>query len=138
VALPFFSAPTRDAELLRGVAKTFGQTRSGTGNSHALGQHLPRIRTLDINLYCCPQARLRTLPGALSNRGDKRIQVEMSRQKCRIQIPLNGSDATATRVPPHREWFLRMGPTAMTILRQFRALGGNVTQGAARACNGAF
>src|SRR5215469_8468389 len=41
------------------------QTRSGTGNTHALGQDLPRIRTLNGCLYCCPQARLRTLPEVL-------------------------------------------------------------------------
>ena len=52
--------------------KTSGQTRSGSGDTKALGQHLPRIRTFTDILYCCPQARLRTFPAILGNRGDKR------------------------------------------------------------------
>ena len=79
--------------------KTSGQTRSGSGDTKALGQNLPRIRTLLDILYCCPQALLRTFPGLLGNRGDKSCWVKMGRQKCRVQIALHGPDATGTLMP---------------------------------------
>ncbi len=41
-----FSSAVREDELLMVAHKTFGQTRSGTGKTHALGQDLPRIRAL--------------------------------------------------------------------------------------------
>ena len=81
VACQFFLVPAREARLLLDVDKTFGQTRSGTGNTHTLGQGLPRIRALDGCLYCCPQARLRTLPEVLGNRGNKGLEMQMCRQK---------------------------------------------------------
>ena len=43
-------------------AKTFVQTRSGTGKTNALRQNLLLFRTLDEDLYRCTQARLRTFP----------------------------------------------------------------------------
>ena len=52
-ACQLFLVPAREARLLLDVDKTFGQTRSGTGNTHALGQDLPRIRALDGGLSCC-------------------------------------------------------------------------------------
>ena len=80
-ACRLFLVPAREARLLLDADKTFGQTRSGTGNTHALGQDLPRIRALDGGLSCCPQARLRTLPGSLGNRGKEGLHVKMRRQK---------------------------------------------------------
>ena len=74
-ACRLFLVPAREARLLLDVDKTFGQTRSGTGNTHALGQDLPRIRALDGCLYCCTQARLRTLPEVLGKRGKKGLQI---------------------------------------------------------------
>jgi hypothetical protein len=62
-------------------------------------QHLPRIRTLLDILYCCPQARLRTFPGILGNRGDKRSWVKIGSQKGRVQIALHGPDATGALMP---------------------------------------
>ena len=119
------------------VDKTLGQTRSGTGDTHTLGQVLPRIRTLDGCLSCCPQARLRTLPGCLGKRGKEGLHVEMSRQKCRVQVALHRANATGALVPTLRERLLEVSATAMTILRQFGALGRDFDQDAARACNGA-
>ena len=46
-----------------GFAPTFGQTRSGTRDTHASGQDLPLIRAFFDSLVRCPQARLRTFPG---------------------------------------------------------------------------
>jgi hypothetical protein len=54
--------PGEEKQLLCGFAPTFGQTRSGSGETRALGQDLPRFRTLNGSLVCCPQARLRTFP----------------------------------------------------------------------------
>ena len=118
-ACQLFLVPAREARLLLGVAKTFGQTRSGTGNTHALGQDLPRIRALDGGLYCCPQARLRTLPEVLGKRGKEGLQIQMRRQKRRIQVTLHRPNATGALVPAERERLLDVGATPMTILRQF-------------------
>ena len=101
------------------------QTRSGTGNTHALGQVLPRIRALDDNLYRCPQARLRTLPEILGKRGMEGLEMQMRRQKRRVQVALHWPNATGTHMPAERERFLDVGATPMTILRELGALGGD-------------
>jgi hypothetical protein len=98
--------------------KTFEQTRSGTGKTHALGQNLPRIRALDGGLYRCPQARLRTLPVGLGKRGKEGLEIEMRRQKRRVQVTLYRANATRALVPTLRERLLDVGATAMTELRQ--------------------
>src|ERR1051326_2505326 len=79
-ACRLFLVPAREARRLLDADKTFEQTRSGTGKTHALGQNLPRIRALDGGLYRCPQARLRTLPGSLGKRGKEGLHVEMRHQ----------------------------------------------------------
>ena len=94
-----FLVPAREARLLLEAAKTFGQTRSGTGHTHALGQDLPRIRTLDGCLYCCSRARLRTLPGSLGDRGKESLEMQMRRQKCRVQVTLHRPNPTGALVP---------------------------------------
>ena len=119
------------------VAKTFGQTRSGTGKTHALGQDLPRIRALDSGLYCCPQARLRTLPEVLVKRGKEGLHIKMRRQKRGVQVTLHRPNATRALVPALGERLLGVGATAMAILRELGALGGDFDQDAARTCNGA-
>ena len=87
------------AQLLMVARKTFGQTRSGTGNTHALGQNFPRSRTLVDILYCCPQARLRTFPGGLGNRGDESSEIKMGRQERGVQIALHRLNAALTLMP---------------------------------------
>src|SRR6185437_6584563 len=106
LARPLFAVPTGEAARLQGAGKTFGQTRSGTRNTHALGQVLPRIRTLDGCLYCCPQARLRTLPGSMGNRGKKGLEIQMRRQKRGVQVTLYWPNATGALVPPFSERLL--------------------------------
>ena len=133
LARPLFAVPSGEAALLQGAGKTFGQTRSGTGNTHALGQDLPRIRALDGGLSCCPQARLRTFPVSLGKRGKEGLQIEMRRQKRRVQVTLHRPNATSALVPTHRQRFLEIRTAAMTILGQFGALRGDFDQGAARA-----
>ena len=98
-ACQLFLVPAREARLLLDVAKTLGQTRSGTGHTHALGQVLPRIRALDDNLYCCPQARLRTLPEILGKRGKEGLEIEMRRQKRGVQVTLHRPNTTGALVP---------------------------------------
>ena len=140
-ACQLFLVPAREARLLLEAAKTLGQTRSGTGNTHALGQDLPRIRALDDCLYCCPQARLRTLPGSLGKRGKESLQIEMRRQKRGVQVTLHRPNATGTHLPAQRQRLFDVGATAMAILRELGALGGNFDQGAARTrprCVGGF
>ena len=117
-ACQLFLIPAREARLLLDVDKTFRQTRSGTGNTHALGQVLPRIRALDDNLYRCPQARLRTLPEILGKRGMEGLEMQMRRQKRRVQVALHWPNATGTHMPAERERFLDVGATPMAILRE--------------------
>ncbi len=118
-----------------GFAQTLRPTHSGTGDTHALGQDLPRIRALDDSLVCGPQARLRTFPIrlVLGTRGDGVCWIEVGRQKCGIEIPLDGSNATGALVKPLREGLFHRLAAAMTKLRQFGAACGNFGQGAARA-----
>ena len=98
--------------------KTFEQTRSGTGNTHALGQDLPRIRALDGGLSCCPQARLRTFPGSLGKRGKEGLHIKMRRQKRRVQVTLHRANPARALVPALGERLLDVGATPMTILRE--------------------
>ena len=118
MARPLFAVPSGEAALLQGAGKTFEQTRSGTRNAHALGQDLPRIRALDGCLYCCPQARLRTLPEVLGKRGKEGLEIQMSGQKCRVQVALHRPNPAGARMPALGEWFLDVGATAMTIVRE--------------------
>ena len=131
-ACQFFLVPTREARRLLDVAKTFEQTRSGTGKTHALGQDLPRIRALDDCLSCCSQARLRTLPEVLVKRGKEGLQMQMRRQKRGVQVTLHRPNATRALVPALSERLLDVGATAMAILRELGALGGDFDQDAAR------
>ena len=117
-ACRLFLVPAREARRLLDVAKTFEQTRSGTGKTHALGQDLPRIRALDGGLYRCPQARLRTLPEVLVKRGKEGLHIKMRRQKRGVQVTLHRPNATRALVPALGERFLDVGATAMTILRE--------------------
>src|SRR5207248_1851417 len=100
-----FSAALEATELLRVACSTSGQTRSGTGHTHALGESFPRIRALNDILHCCPQARLRTLPFLLGNRGDKGSQIKMAGQKRRIEITLQWPNAAGALMPAFGKLF---------------------------------
>ncbi len=71
----FYAIMTK-AQFLMVARTTSGQTRSGSGHTKALGEDFPRSRTCLYILYRCPQARLRTFPGRLGNRGDQSSKVE--------------------------------------------------------------
>src|SRR4051794_24436696 len=140
--VPRFQPSSREEQewLWFRFAQTFGQTRSGTGHTHALGHGLPRFRTFLDVLPCCPQARLRTFPGnnVLGTRGIRMCWIEIGCQKRRIEIPLDWPNATGALMNPLREGFFDVPAAAMAILGQFGLVRRNFAQDAARACNGAF
>src|ERR1051326_7936799 len=131
-ACQLFLVPAREARRLLDADKAFGQTRSGTGKTHTLGQFLPRIRALDGCLSCCLQARLRTLPAGLGKRGKEGLHVEMRRQKRRVRVTLHRPNPTRAHMPALGERFPDVGATPMTILRELGTLRRNFMQGAAR------
>ena len=93
-----------DRLLLR-VDRTFQPTRSGTGSvprryhSHALGQDLPRSRTLLQTLHHGLQARFRTFPVTLGDGGDILLQVQIGQQEGRVEITLDRSNPTRAPMP---------------------------------------
>src|SRR5260221_6514255 len=98
------SRPRRSEDdwLWCGFASTFGQTRSGTRNTHASVHDLPVFRALCGSLVCCPQARLRTFPGndIPGTRGDGICcWIEIGRQKRRVQVALYRPNAAWALMP---------------------------------------
>ncbi len=88
------------------IGRTFEPTRSGTGSSfarsqqaHALGQVLPLIRALLQILHHGPQARLRTLPDVLGDRGDGLFRFQVGEQESRVQVTLHRPKAAFALVP---------------------------------------
>jgi hypothetical protein len=81
------------------AGKTSRQTRSGSGYTKALRESFPRIRTLLDILYCCLQARLRTFPLFMGNRGHMSSEVKMDGKKSRIEITLHWTNAAFTVMP---------------------------------------
>lgn len=123
------------------VDRTFQPTRSGTGSfsrshqPHASGQGLPVIRTLLQTLDHGLQARLRTFPDGLGDRGGVGLQVEKRQQEGRVQIALYWSDAALALVPALRQRLLAVRLAAMAILAQLAVIRTHVAQGAASFCN---
>src|SRR5215469_11813684 len=91
--------------LLVEIGRTFEPTRSGTGGfarsrqAHASGEVLPFIRTLLQTLHHGSQARLRTCPGVLGDRGLCLLRFQIGQQKGRIQVALHRPYSAGTRVP---------------------------------------
>src|ERR1700686_3771151 len=119
----------RKTRLLVGKGSTFEPTRSGTGSfarsrhAHASGQFLPLIRTLLQTLHHGSQARLRTCPDRLVDRGKRLLRFQVGQQESRIQITLHWSKSTRTCVPALCSWLLVIRPAPMAILRQFGLVG---------------
>src|ERR1700730_4329342 len=102
--------PKHERWLLESFAQTFGPTRSGTRNAHASRQGLPFIRTLKNHLVGSPQARFHTIPDVLpvpvtrtstfgtpkAPRGREHVWLKEGGKKGRIEVTLNGSNATLT------------------------------------------
>jgi len=78
-----------------GIGRTFEPTRSGTGSfarsheAHASGQDLPFIRTLLEILHHGLQARLRTFPDMLGDRGLCLPGFQVGQQESRVEIALH-------------------------------------------------
>ena len=71
-------------------------------------------------------------------RGNRGTLLEIGGQKCRVEVALHRSDATGALVPALRERLFHRLAAAVAQLRQLGGARGNLAQGAARACNGAF
>ena len=67
--------------------------------------------------------------------GNDSLRFEVGCQKCGIQITLDGAYPTGTYVKPLIEWFLGIGPTTVTVLRQFGGARWKLVQGAAGTRN---
>src|SRR5579862_6813106 len=110
------------------------------GNTHASGHGLPLSRALEESLVCCPQAGFPTFPTGgvpLSGTRGKRIcWIQIGGQKRRVQVPLDGSNATGALVPALPQPFRDKLAAAMAELGEFGPVCGNFEQGAARTCNG--
>ena len=83
------------------------------------GRTCPAFARWMVASIAAQPSRLRTLPEVLVNRGKEGLQMQMRGQKRRIQVTLHRPNATGALVPAEREWFLDVGATSMTILRQF-------------------
>ena len=87
--------------LLVGIGRIFKPTRSGTGSfarshhAHASGQDLPFIRTLLENLHHGSQARLRTFPDMLGDRGFYLPRFKVGKPGSRVR----GNSVTAAPSP---------------------------------------
>src|SRR5215471_12676070 len=98
-----FSA--RKTRLLVGIGKTFEPTHSGTGSfarsrqAHASGKELPFIRALLEVLYHGSQARLRTCPDLLGDRGDRLFRFKVGQQEGRVQITLHRPTSACAGMP---------------------------------------
>ena len=71
-------------------------------------------------------------------RGNRSGLIEIGGQKCRVEVALHRPDTTGALVPARRVRFFHRLAAAVAKLRQFGGACGNLGQGAARACNGAF
>ncbi len=100
------------------IGRTFKPTRSGTGSSafasshyaHASRQVLPLIRTLLKLLHHGLQARLRTFPDWLGDRGDRLLRFQVGQQEGRVQITLHRPTAT-TGYYHWTWWIIRRAPS---------------------------
>jgi hypothetical protein len=97
----------RRNRLLVEIGRTLKPTRSDTGSSafasshyaHASGQVLPLIRTLLKLLHHGLQARLRTFPDRLGDRGDRLLRFQVGQQESRVEITLHRPESARTLVP---------------------------------------
>lgn len=133
-----FSSPSSEDQLLLVRDRTLRQTRSGAGDAYTSGQDMPVFRTLLQDLYRCPQAQLRTFPLFMGDRGNGIWWIKKGNQQGRVQVTLDGSNATRTVMPALGEQLFHVALTAMTVLRQFGCPCGNFMQGAAGPCNRAL
>ena len=90
-----------------GIGRTFEPMRSGTGSSagasshqaHASGQEMSLIRTLLEILHHGSQARLRTFPDVLGDRGVCLLRFQVGEQESRVQVTLHRPKTAGALVP---------------------------------------
>ena len=84
---------------------------------------LPRTCALDAVLVCCLQAGLPTFPVPLvpGTRGKEICWIQIGGQKRRVEVTLDGPNATGALVPALPQRFRHKLAAAMTELRQFGA-----------------
>ena len=96
--------------LLCHSAWTFGQTGSNSGDTEAARHVLPRTRTLNRLLVCCPQAGFPTFPTqrrtAVGIRGKKIWWIEIGGQKRRVEVALCSRRHKDTRASAASSGFL--------------------------------
>src|SRR5262249_41649986 len=129
--------PGRQHSCVR-VPRLLGKRAPARGIPMLWGKTCPAFARWMVASIAAQPSRLRTLPGLLGNRGNKGLEIQMRRQKRRVQVTLHWPNPTGTRMRALGERLPDVGATAMAILREPGTLGGDFEQGAARACNGAF
>src|SRR5713101_1767076 len=70
-------------------------------------------------------------------RGIRVSEIQIGRQKRRVEISLHWANATGALMPALRQRLFDRLATAVTELAEFGRARGNFEQGAARTCNGA-
>src|SRR5260370_38243070 len=114
----------RRNRLLVEIGRIFKPTRSGTGSSvfasslyaHASGQVLPLIRTLLKRLHHGLQARLRTFPDRLGDRGDRLLRFQGGQQESRVEVTLPRPESGRPWGPGRSPCVLGELPTLMSSL----------------------
>ena len=131
--------------LLVWISKTFGPTRSDSGDTEAAQEAL-RTRMFSGRFQGGRQARLHALPvhaQLAPGRESEFDRIEHARQPGAIEIPLDqpvtAKPTVGTAVEALRERLARVVLTAVAILREFGLNGGDLMQlGGASSCNHAL
>src|SRR6266851_2456865 len=136
-----FRRSWKDQRLLCRADKTFGPTRSVSGNTEAAQETL-RTRMFSGLFQGGRQARLHALPvnaQLAPGREGESDGIEHAGQPGAIEIPLDqllaAEPTVGTTVEPLPEWLTRVGATRMTILRQLGVMSRDLMQlGCASSC----
>ena len=85
--------------LLSVRRKTFWLTNSGSGQTKALGQGMPRFRSLDKTLHRSHHARFHTCPVRLGDGRETFCWIKKGQQTRRVEIALDRPDPARTLMP---------------------------------------
>ena len=127
------------------ICKTFGPTRSDSGDTEAAQETL-RARMFSGCFQGGRQARLHALPVNIQlapGREGESHGIEHAGQPGTVQVPLDqpvtAEPAVGTAMKSLRERLARVVATAVAILREFGVKGGDFVQvGGASSCNHAL
>ena len=103
------------------------------------GRGCPALARWMVNSYAAQPSRLRTfpVPRVPGTRGKQICRIQIGGQKRRVEVTLDGPNATGALVPALPQRLRNELAAAMTELGEFGAARGDFEQGAARTCNGA-